>query len=307
LIGIPPVHKEPETMKVLLTGASGFVGMATLKTLHKHNINLIATSTSGNDVSGQEGIDWLRWDAAHDGRPPSDIEYSSLDAIVHLASPRQRKSFPENYSATLNTNTVAAVNLAEISARHKIHFVYASTGDVFGLEADMINEDEMVFSPISFYASTKASAEILLQPFSNLTTVTILRVFHPYGPGGDDFLVNRLLARVLDGQTIQLEKDGGILINPVWVNDLAEGIFQTIKARIGGTFHLAGKEVMKLEELVGLMANLTHREARLLISDQKATGGHAGKIVRAEDALGFFPKIGLRSGIQTLIDARAGQ
>jgi nucleoside-diphosphate-sugar epimerase len=294
-------------MKVLLTGASGFVGMATLRALHSHAVKVIATSTSGLDISGLEEVEWLRWDAAHDGQPPSDIEYSTLDAIIHLASPRERKPFPKNYSMALNTNTVAAVHLAEISARHKLHFVYASTGDVFGLEADMISEDETVFSPTSFYASTKASTEILLQPFFDLTTVTILRIFHPYGPGGDNFLVNRLLAKVLDGQTIQLEKGGGILINPVWIDDLAEGIFQTIVGRIGGTFHLAGKEVMKLEELVVLMADLTHCEASLLASDQQAPGGHAGKTVQAEDTLGFSPKTSLRTGIKTLIDARPGQ
>ena len=179
-------------MKVLLTGASGFVGMATLKALRNNAIEVIATSASGTNFPGLEGIDWLQWNAAHDGQPPSDLDYSTLDAIVHLASPRERKAFPEHYSTTLNTNTVAAVNLADIAARHKLHFVYASTGDVFGLGPKIVDEDDTTFSPASFYASTKASAEILLQPFADLTTVTILRIFHPYGPGGDNFLVNCL-------------------------------------------------------------------------------------------------------------------
>jgi nucleoside-diphosphate-sugar epimerase len=291
-------------MKVLLTGASGFVGMATLQALLGKGAEIIATSTSGKDITRHDHVEWRQWDAAPDGCVPSGIDYASLDAIIHLASPRERKEFPQHHAATFNTNVTATVNLAAVAAQHNLQFVLASTGDVFARGPATVSEEETRWSPNGFYGSTKASAEILLQPFAELTTITVMRIFHPYGPGGDNFLVNRLLTQIVNDKVITLEKEGGILVNPIWIDDLAEGICQAVFLRTAGTFHLAGKETLTLEQLVSLMADVTSRQVQLDVQDALPPGGHAGKISRTAKTLEFEPATDLRTGIALLMKQR---
>ena len=288
-------------MHVLLTGASGFVGQATLKTLIKRGATTLATSTTGQALWESSKVNWLAWDANKAATPPQDIDYSIIDSIVHLASPRGRKLFPEQYSPIFQTNTVASVELANIAAKNSIPFVYASTGDVFGAGPEVVTETESVYSPTSFYASTKASAELLLRPFSDITPVAILRLFHPYGPGGDSFLLNRLVQQVLAKETISVERNGGILLNPVWIDDLAEGLCNAIERRVHGVFHLAGSKTIRLGKLVEMIAELAGVDVSLTSTDTDPPGGHAGEYERATSEFAFNPRTDLIAGLQRLI------
>jgi nucleoside-diphosphate-sugar epimerase len=288
-------------MHVLLTGASGFVGQATLKALIKRGATVQATSTTGQALWESSQVSWLAWNADTEAIPPQDIDYSKIDSIIHLASPRGRKLFPEQYSQTFRTNTVASVELANIAAKNSIPFVYASTGDVFGAGPEVVTETESVYSPTSFYAFTKASAELLLRPFSDITPVAIMRLFHPYGPGGDSFLVNRLVQRVLAGETISVERNGGILLNPVWIDDLADGLCTAIERQVSGIFHLAGNETVRLENLVETIAELAGVDVNMTTADADPPGGHAGIYERATSEFAFNPETSLVTGLQHLI------
>jgi nucleoside-diphosphate-sugar epimerase len=288
-------------MKMLLTGASGFVGKATLNRLVDRGADIIATSTTGHDTASRPGIRWQKWNATDTDYPNIGIDYDNIDAIVHLASPRNKKQFPDHCLEIFKTNTFAALELAKIAASRKIQFVYISTGDVFGGGPEIVKETETTYSPSSFYASTKASTELLLQQFSHLTKIAILRVFHPYGPGGDAFLVNKLVRNIEENELIRIEQNGGILLNPVWIEDLADGICNAVEKQSSGTYHLAGNDTLRLNTLIEIISGLTNKVGQTEVLDKAPPGGHAGDFTRAKKELEFFPTMDITTGLQKLI------
>jgi nucleoside-diphosphate-sugar epimerase len=290
-------------MNVLITGASGFVGQATISALVDRGATVIATSTSEKIKTFRQDVEWVTWDASLTDCP-GNTDYSKLDAIVHLASPRNRKQFPQSSHETYRTNITSTLELARRAAENNAQFVFTSTGDVFGEGPELVKEDERCYSPPSFYAATKASAELLLRPYSALTNIVILRVFHPYGLGGEAFLINRLVERIITEMPIQIERDGGILVNPVWIGDLADGICKTIERRVAGTYNLAGNEVVRLVDLIKLIAELVQKSARVNTGKMVPPGGHAGQIDKARADFEYSPRTDLRSGLQHLIDGR---
>jgi len=296
--------------RVLLTGASGFVGGASVIALTEAGHEVTATSTTGDpgplnaSHPNADQATWIAWDSNQTLLPELDI--AGFDSVVHLAAPRQRKAFPDTVGPVFRTNVAATLELAKIVQRAGRHLLFASTGDVFAAGPARVAESVREFTPRDFYGSSKAAAEIMLASFRDTTAITVLRIFHPYGPGGESFLVNRLMDRVAEGGEIVIEGEDGISLNPVWIDDLAVGIASAVQLRASGTFHLAGRETVTLRELVSQMAVLWHREPNLVSSEAKPPGGHDGDFSEAVAHLGYAPAVNLDEGLRRLAAAREG-
>jgi nucleoside-diphosphate-sugar epimerase len=286
-------------MRVLVTGASGFVGSAVVAALADAGDTVTATATAAPFPETEGDIRWIAWNATDQSIP--EAELVEVEAVIHLASPRERKFFPEAAHATFRANVAATLELAELARQGGIHFIVASTGDVFAGGPMRPRESDMTFSPASFYAASKAAAEMMLRPFADVTKVTVLRIFHPYGPGGDAFLVNRLLRRIASDEEIEIEGPDGILLNPIWIDDLAAGIAAAAHRGLAGTFHLTGPDAVSMRELVTMMAGLLGRRLQLKQVDRTPPGGHAGHGADSARLLQLSPGVGLEEGLRRLV------
>ena len=291
-----------QSLRVLVTGGSGFVGSAVTADLTRRGHSVIATTTR-DAAPRDQSIDWVIWDALVE--PVPAIEWQAIDVILHLALPRRPLDHPDNATAIFETCVAVTFHLLEVARRHGIGRVLAaSTGDALGA-AGCAREDEEVYRPTSFYGTAKACQELLMRRFEGGDGGVILRFFHPYGPGGDAFLVNRMLQRVVADELIEIEGPDGIEVNPVWIDDLARGVCQAVESRHGGVFHFAGPDTLRLRALLELCGGVSQHEPRIRTRDEPAPGGHAGDFERAVRVLGYHPTVGVGEGVSRLLAAQS--
>lgn len=290
-------------MTVLVTGASGFVGRATAAALVKAGHQVIGTTTQ-EPAGEQDGWSWVRWDATAAALPA--VNWNEIDAIAHLAAPRSLFAFPAQAQPIFDTAVAATFQLLQAAASHARirRFVLASTGNVLGPQETDASEQDTLYAPGSFYGTAKACAELLARAYGELVPTAVLRFYHPYGPGGDRFLINRLLDIVIQGREVTIEGEQGILLNPVWIDDLASGILRALESCKTGIFHFGGPETVSLRRLVELMGELTGRVPSFRILPPKHGEPHVCRFNRSTAELGYDPREGVRTGLQKLIALR---
>ena len=268
-------------MRVLVTGGSGFVGRAVVADLVAHGHEVVATTRGTGDAPH-----WITWNAAHS--PAPDVEWSAFDAVLHLASP------------TGPVDATSAV-LEQARAAGVARFVYVSSGDALGAVEDVVDESTPVRPAASPYGAAKAAGEAATLAAAGSMSTAVVRLFHPYGPGGDRFLVNRVVRAVADGTPVTVEGDHGLTLNPAWVADVAVGLRLALESLERGVFHLAGPEVVTLAELLTLAGELCGREPVVERVPGDPPGGHAGRFEETTRRLGYRPSVTLRDGVGRLL------
>jgi UDP-glucose 4-epimerase len=271
--------------RALVTGGSGFVGRALVEELAVAGWDVVATSTR-------------TWDAARTDVP--DVDWSAVDTVVHLAAPTGTTD-----EALLRRTVVDATDrlLEGAEAAGVGRFVYVSSGDALGAADPVADEDTAPQQAASAYGAAKAAAESATLAHDGLMSMStaVVRLFHPYGPGGDRFLVNRAVKAVAEGTPFRVEGNDGLLLNPVWVADVGRGLRLAAESRDGGVFHLAGPDLVSLRGLLELTGELCGRDPVIEHVDGTPPGGHAGRFERTTRLLGYRPGVPLRDGIGRLL------
>ncbi len=283
----------------LVTGGSGFIGGAVCNRLIARGRRVVATTTTDAERDAG-GPDWVRWDALDESLP--DVDWTEVDAIIHLAAPRSLFDFPACAEPVFRTCVDAVFRLLE-AARHAgvRRFVMASSGDVLDDLHAPATEGEAVH-PRSFYGAAKAAAELMTQHYDGMLSTAVARIFHPYGPGGDRFVINRVIARVRAGLDVTVEGDDGIILNPIWIDDLAEGFALAVERNDGGIFHFAGEDVLSFRSLLHMIGEAAGRPPRIVGLPPAGEGqSHCGDCARSRRHLGFRPVVGLREGLARMV------
>jgi len=292
---IGPKAVRPSSKCILVTGASGFVGSRLVSRLKHHGHTIVATCT-GEAPAHSEGIHWLKWNALTHQLP--EIE-ERVDTVIHLAGHRDYHQWPDKAAEIFDVavgSTVAWLEFARI--RGVKSFILASTGDALGNMDRTQREDDGDYRPASFYGAVKACSELISRQYEKFMSIAVARFYHPYGLGGDRFLVNRLLRRVSRSETVFLEGDEGIILNPVWIDDLCEGLSSLVMTEASGTFHLAGPRTLTLRALVELMGKITGIPPKI---ETRSTGGyshHDAEFERMTSCCHYRPVIGPEEGLR---------
>jgi UDP-glucuronate 4-epimerase len=233
-------------MRILVTGTAGFIGAETA----------IALARQGHAVVGLDNLNdyydvrlkQARWGrATGEGVAQHRVDIADAAAlqalfgdfrperVVHLAAqPGVRYSIthPEAY---IQSNLVGFGNILEACRRHDVgHLVYASSSSVYGGNRKMpFAESDPVDHPVSLYAATKKSNELMAHSYSHLygLPVTGLRFFTVYGPWGrPDMAVWLFSAAMLDGRAIALFNRGEMRRDFTYVDDIVGGVLRTLDA-----------------------------------------------------------------------------
>lgn len=278
-------------LTVLVTGAPGFVGRAVTTQLSARGHSVIG--------AGPEHSATIGWDALREPLPK--VDWDSLDAIIHLAVPPRAAEFPDQAAANYELSIAATFRLLETARQHGIvRFLLASTGHVLQSSNVPHSEEDVRYCPINFYGTAKACAELLVRAYAGCLSAAVLRFYYPYGPGGDRFLVNRLLHLVAEGREISIEGDKGILLNPVWIEDLARGVALALESTDTGVFHFAGSETLTLRELLEMMGRLVGHEPVIRTTHASPPRRHDASFERSRRLLGYDPKISMKEGLRRL-------
>ena len=232
-------------MKVLVTGAAGFIGMHVSQMLLARGDEVVGLD-SLNDyydptlkearlarLAAQAGFRFVRMDVAdRDGMARLFAE-ERFDRVVHLAAQAGVRYSLENPHAYVDANLVGFVNILE-GCRHTsvAHLVYASSSSVYGGNEKMpFSEHDSVDHPVSLYAATKKANELMAHTYSHLygLPTTGLRFFTVYGPWGrPDMALFLFVSAMLEGRPIDVFNHGRMRRDFTYIDDIVEGVVRTL-------------------------------------------------------------------------------
>lgn len=246
------------TKKVLVTGASGFIGRFTVLALE--NIGWQVTKTSRLARQGNEKAT-IYLDLSN---PSSVLELEKserFDAIVHLGA---HVGLSESSASQMFVpNVLSTGYLAHLSRLWNAHMIYASTAIVHGLKTESISAFTKV-SPDTDYANTKWLGEELI--VASNAKYTILRLSGVFGSNGPSHLgLNRSIDAAIRGKAPVLYGTGSSRRNYVYVKDVAQAIAYVLQNEVTGTHLLSGKEVLSIKDMLDLVCDIFIPESNLLI------------------------------------------
>jgi len=232
-------------MRVLVTGAAGFVGyhVATHLTARGDAVVGVDNLSSYYDVSlkearlgllgGEPRFRFERLDLADRAATARLFAEGRFDAVVHLAAQAGVRYSLENPHAYVDANLVGFVNVLE-GCRHGGvgHLVFASSSSVYGANTKMpFSVHDNVDHPVSLYAATKKANELLAHAYSHLYRLptTGLRFFTVYGPWGRPDMAYFLFTKaIIAGQPIDLFNQGNMRRDFTYIDDVVEGVVRVV-------------------------------------------------------------------------------
>jgi nucleoside-diphosphate-sugar epimerase len=284
-----------------VTGGTGFIGQAVLRELLQRGHQVVATARGFPDnLAHDANLKWVPWDGAKQSLPI--VQWPQFQAILHLAAATNSAPHLDNAQEVYELSAGATFRFLDAARLNGVaRVLVASTGDVLGPTPLGACEHDVLYAPTSFYGATKASAELLARSYRDVLSTAILRFYHPFGPGGDRFLVNRLVHSVAEGRTITIEGPDGIRLNPVWIDDLAVGVRLAVESEHFGIFHFGGSQTVSLRDLVSTIGKLVGREPVIQSISAPCVQRHVGSFGLTARTLGYRPKVSIEEGLTRML------
>ena len=249
-MGISPfseIENQRNIMKIIVTGAAGFIGMHVSLSLMKsgHDVVGLDNLNSYYDVSlkqarlqcieSEKSGSFEFHEMALEDRSGIEQLFGSVkpDRVIHLAAQAGVRYSIENPHAYVDSNLVGFLNILEGCRRNATpHLVYASSSSVYGLNGRTpFSVSDNVDHPVSLYAATKKANELMAHSYSHLYQIptTGLRFFTVYGPWGRPDMATMIFTRkILAGEPIQLFNHGKMKRDFTYIDDITEGVVRVM-------------------------------------------------------------------------------
>ncbi|MFM2450763.1 MAG: hypothetical protein RIS44_3213 [Pseudomonadota bacterium] len=232
-------------MKILLTGAAGFIGMTTCLRLLARGDEVVGLDNLNNyyevalkenrlkRLTSHPNFRFVKMDVVDRMGMEHLFATEKFDRVIHLAAQAGVRYSLENPHAYIDSNIVGFINILEGCRHHQVqHLAYASSSSVYGGNTDMpFSEHQSVDHPVSLYAATKKANELMAHTYSHLygLPTTGLRFFTVYGPWGrPDMALFLFTKAILEGQPIKVFNHGNMLRDFTFVDDIVEGVIRVI-------------------------------------------------------------------------------
>jgi nucleoside-diphosphate-sugar epimerase len=266
---------------VIITGGAGFIGSQLSARLIKGEtrVTILTRNVSASRATAlaQQGCKVVACDLADEQRIPRPDMLDPADAMFHFAADVSVSS-PTLLAANVD-GTSRALALADALAIPYV--VYASSIEAQGLGSDheIPLREDMACRPVSDYGQSKVQAEELVTKWGSLSgrRALVLRIGNIYGPGSAWFLHPSLLA-LLGATPIRAiwPKLRHRLFQPLFIDDLVEGIYRAVDRRLTGTYNITGEEQVTIEGYLATLASLTQLTDRVqLMRTPVAPSGRA--------------------------------
>lgn len=284
--------------EILITGATGLVGSHLVAELAgSHRVWALGRRPEAADAR----VSWLAHDLAQPSLPEGLPD--RIDAVIHLAQSPRFREFPEQAPHVFEVNTASTMRLLDWArAAGARHFVYASTGGVYGFGEAPFGEEAPLPPSLPFYPATKRAGELLVDAFAGCMTTVNLRFFFVYGAGQkSDMLIPRLARSVANGQPIKLQGPDGIRINPLYAGDAARAVARCMTLECAQTINVAGPEALSLRQIGEALGALLGREV-LFEADEAARPNHLMADIAKQTALLGAPETPFARGARVVCD-----
>ena len=282
-------------MKVLVTGARGFIGRRLVEKLAVSN-EVYGLVRPGEPTETKHGVVLIEVDLADDWT--RDALPRDIDVVIHLAQSRWFRQFPERAADVFAVNLASTFRLLDYARQVNAEkFVFASSGGVYGCSSEILNEGDFV-QPPDFYLRSKYAGELLVESYREYLTTIVLRPFFLYGAGQrSNMLIARLAHCIVEGTAIRLDGPEGIRLNPIHVSDAIDA-FATASELVDHTLiNVAGDEVLSLRQISMSMARHLSTEPKFEIGAEAVASNMVAGIDRMKESL-ISPQVQFVDGVE---------
>ena len=232
-------------MKIMVTGAAGFIGMHIAQRLLERGDEVVGVDNL-NDyyavalkearlerLQGRDRFSFHRIDIADDAALAATVAQEKPQRVIHLAAQAGVRYSLTHPHAYIEANIRGFLNILEACRHGAIeHLVYASSSSVYGSNAALpFGEHQNIDHPVSLYAATKKSNELMAHTYSHLFALptTGLRFFTVYGPWGRPDMALFLFAKaILAGEPIQVFNQGRMMRDFTYIDDIVEAVVRVV-------------------------------------------------------------------------------
>ena len=330
--------------KILVTGCAGFIGFHTIKALTANsdyevigidNINDYYPMTLKFERLMALGIhpDFIRYNQNTVSEIHNNFHFVRLDItdeksidslfakyefnyVIHLAAQAGVRYSIDNPNAYIQSNVVGFNNILEACRFYAVnHLVYASSSSVYGLNKQQpFSVDHRTDQPISLYASTKKSNELMAHTYSHLFQIptTGLRFFTVYGPWGRPDMAPMLFAKAITkGNPINVFNNGEMERDFTYVEDIVDGLCQVMKAPpqpndLGvpyKIFNIGNSQPVQLMEFIDILSKELGNKPNiefLPLQEGDVVSTYAD-ITNLKEAVGYQPKTTINEGVKAFV------
>jgi UDP-glucuronate 4-epimerase len=327
-------------MRILLTGAAGFIGFHVSAKLLDSGYDVLGVDNLNDyyDVGLKKArlallqergnFQFLKADVVDRSAMTTCFESFRPSRVVHLAAQagvRYSIDHPELY---VDSNLVGFANVLEACRRIGAeHLVYASSSSVYGSNTKMpFTEDDSVDHPISLYAATKKANELMAHVYSHLFQLptTGLRLFTVYGPWGRPDMAYFLFARaILEDRPIEVFNNGNMRRSFTYIDDIVEGVVRALdKAPVSSSvppgaalspatsaapyrvYNIGNPDPIDLLEFIGILEDCLGRVARKVFLPMQPgdVPETFASVARLQNEVGFSPTTPAATGIRRFVD-----
>ncbi|MBI5752549.1 MAG: NAD-dependent epimerase [Hydrogenophilales bacterium] len=232
-------------MKVLITGAAGFIGMHTALRLLARGDEVVGIDTLNDyyevalkearlaQVQAHKNFRFIKMNMADRPAMEKLFQDEKFQGVINLAAQPGVRYSLLNPHAYIESNIVGFMNILEGCRHNKVgHLVYASSSSVYGANTKMpFSEHDNVDHPVSLYAATKKSGEMMAHTYSHLygLPATGLRFFTVYGPWGrPDMSPSLFTGAIMQGRPIDVFNEGKMMRDFTYIDDIVEGVVRVL-------------------------------------------------------------------------------
>jgi UDP-glucuronate 4-epimerase len=315
-------------MKVLVTGAAGFIGFHVCQRLAQSKR---ATVLGVDNLNGYYSVElkrarlaelekcddcrFVQADFADAAAFNGIYDAFKPDYVVHLGAQAGVRYSLENPAAYVHSNLVGFANVLEAVRRHPPkHLLFASSSSVYGTGAKVpFHEDDVTHQPLSFYAATKQANEVMGYSYSRLygLTLTGLRFFTVYGPWGRPDMTPIIFSRAIcAGEPIKLFNHGKYLRDFTYIDDVVDGVLKVLlyppvepakpPFRI---FNLGHNRPVEMQLFVQMLEALLGKKAQIELLPPQPTEmvETCADISKIRAAVGYEPHVPLEEGLRRFV------
>jgi len=309
-------------MNILVTGAAGFIGSHVCEHFIKLGHSVIGLDNFDSfypiefkeqnleDLNKSTRFQFYEADI-RDKKGLDDIfRDANIEVVIHLAAKAGVRPSIESIEEYYDVNVNGTVNLLESMRKNGVKkMLFASSSSIYGNNAKVpFSEADPVDNPISPYASTKKSGELLCHVYHHLYNfdITCLRFFTVFGPRQrPDLAIHKFTRLIEEEKPIPFYGDGSTSRDYTYIADIVDGINCAINHLKGyQIFNLGESNVITLNQLVRTIENTLNKKA--ILNKQPMQPGDVNKtyadISRAKSEIGYNPKFDFETGIKEFVE-----
>lgn len=309
-------------MKILITGAAGFIGFHLTKSLLDDGFEICGIDNLNNYYDPALKKDRLKILRDYSNFTFEKVDISNKEKlnklfnkinpekVVNLSAQAGVRYSIENPYAYVSSNLVGFVNIIELCRQNNVKgLIYASSSSVYGANKKIpFSIDDRVDKPLALYGATKRANELIAHSYSHLYNLntTGLRYFTVYGPWGrPDMAMYIFTSKIMNNEAIPLFNNGDMKRDFTYIDDIVYGtraaLDKNYKYEI---FNLGNHKSERLKDIISLIEKHLSKKAKIKKlpmqpGDVKRT---FADIEYTTKMLNFFPKTSVKSGIPKFID-----